>query len=219
MSVPEPRNLPKHARPLSNNPYEGRWRWWYSAIADFRLAHPGCKIQEIADSIGKSPTTIGFIVNTDMYREYEAQRRAHFQMEAEAVLRSKLLRVADRALDALDLQLERKQDQVPLAMAKEIAQTTLDRLGFAPKTAQAPAVVVNNNVNSSQVVLPGSVSATALEEARMALRAAERQRLAPLAPPATVCDIELEAEPLDANTGSRLEESEGELDGPSAVDS
>ena len=97
-------------------------------------------------------------------------------------------------------------------MAKEIAQTTLDRLGFAPKTAQAPAVVVNNNVNSSQVVLPGSVSATALEEARMALRAAERQRLN-VAPSGPL--LELEAEPPAAQAA----ESEGELDGPSTVDS
>jgi hypothetical protein len=55
-----------------------RWRWWYSAISDYRLANPGCTVKEVALALNKGETTIGFIVASDVYKEYEAQRRQEF---------------------------------------------------------------------------------------------------------------------------------------------
>jgi hypothetical protein len=172
-----------------------RWRWWYSAISDYRLANPGCTVKEVALALNKGETTIGFIVASDVYKEYEAQRRQEFRKGSEEVLRQKLIGVTTKALDALDVQFEKKKDQVPLELARDIVELGLDRLGFAP--ASTPSVIVNNNTAN---VVQNSVSPAALEEARMALRAVEAQRKRPL---------QLEAEPLPLAVAP-ISEGEGE---------
>lgn len=188
MPVPEPRqsSLSPAAVAAQKGGFNGRWRWWYSNIADYRLTHPGCKNVEIAQHLNKHENTISQIIKTDLYREYEAQRREEWRRDAENELTSKLIGVTSLALDSMKVNLEKKRDQVPLEVSRSIVATGLESLGFGPKPQ--PSVVVNNT--NQQVVLPNSVSATALEEARMALRTVEQQRLAPRGV------VELEAEPL-----------------------
>jgi hypothetical protein len=151
---------------------EGRWRWWYSAIADYRIQHPGCSNEDVAKHLNKAPNTIWAITKSDLYREYEAQRREQWRRQNEEALRNKLLGVTTKALNILDEQLEKKKDQVPIGMVKEIVETGLDRLGFAPANP-VPSI----NIVNQQVSLPNSVTPVQLEEARMALRAVEAQKL------------------------------------------
>src|SRR5262249_36982385 len=149
--------------------------------------------RDIAQHIRKHENTVSAIVNTDMFREYEAQRIQAFRDEADTELRLRLTGVARQALDSLSIQLEKKRDQVPLEVAREIAESTLDRLGFAPQ--RGPQVVVQNN---SQVLLPNAVSPAALEEARAALRAVEQRKLiAPsvLEPPEVEAELVSDQEP------------------------
>lgn len=155
--------------------YRGRWRWWYSSIADFRLANPGCTNKQVAEHLQKAENTISAIVSTDLYREYEAQRRQAWRERNENVLREKLTGVTILALDSAAAQLKKKGDQVPLTLARDLIETGLDRLGFGPQPA--PSVVVNNGV---QVNAPaGAVSVALLDEARSALRAVEQKKLSP----------------------------------------
>lgn len=182
----------------------GRWRWWYSMIADYRISHPGCTHKEIASHLGKHESTVGAIVNTDMYREYEAQRKAAFRAEAEDRVRGKLLSLTDQVLDSMTEIYKKKQDQVPLEVSREILNTGLEGLGFGPKPQ--PGVIINNQ----QVNIPSNVSASVLEEARMALRSVEQQRLAPR--PA----IELEVEPPQESASTTEPAAElGEVRAPS----
>src|SRR5262245_34149120 len=60
--------IPPNQRAKANR---GRWRWWYASICDYRLAHPGCTNEEIAQHLGKHANTIHLITTTDLYREYE----------------------------------------------------------------------------------------------------------------------------------------------------
>lgn len=150
--------------------FQGRWRWWYAAICDYRITHPGCTHAEIAAHINRHADTVSNIVNTDLYREYEAQRMQRFRDEHDDELRLRLTGVATKALDVLTIQLEKKRDQIPLEIIKDIAVESLDRLGFAPQ--RGPSVVVHNQ----QVALPNAVSPAALEEARSALRAVEARK-------------------------------------------
>lgn len=167
MNVPTPQ-----LNRTSRGVISGRWRWWYASICDYRIAHPGCTNEEIALHLKKHPNTVSAITNTDLYREYEAQRLQAYRDRADTDLRIRMTSVATKALDSLEIQLDKKRDQVPLEVAREIAESTLDRLGFAPQ--RGPSVVVQNN---QQVVLPNAVSPAALEEARSALRAVEQRRL------------------------------------------
>lgn len=193
--------------------FEGRWRWWYAAIADLRIQHPGIKNEDVAAKLQKHPNTISAITNTDMYRDYEAQRLQAYRDRADADLRTRLTRVASKTLEAIEDHLDKKKDQVPLDIARELAVDALDRLGFAPKVG--PAVVVNNNPQT--VNLPVAITANHLEEAREALRAVERRRLsegAVLLEAGTGVEVE-----LDLNSAG-LEALEGGQDrGPSSADS
>lgn len=155
-----------------SNPYASRWRWWYAAISDAMIANPGATNTDIALSLGKAANTISMIANTDLFRDYHAQRRQEFQKSHDFILSSKLGRVAEKGLDLLLEVMETKRTSVPLAQLVAITNSSLENLGYGPKApAQAPVQV---NVHQ-QVAVP--ISAGALEEARDALRRAEAKQL------------------------------------------
>lgn len=172
MTVAEPA---LQTAPGKTGHYRGRWRWWYSSIADYRLANPGCTNREVAAHLSKAENTISAIVSTDLYREYEAQRRQAWRERNENILREKLTGVTIRALDAAEARLKKQQDQIPLGVAKELIEVGLDRLGFGP--TQGPSVVVNSGVHVNAP--DGAVSLTLLSEARGLLRSVEQQKLSP----------------------------------------
>jgi hypothetical protein len=163
-------------------PYEGRWRWWYSAIADWMLEHPGRPMTECAAYLKKAPSTVYAITASDTFREYFARRRSEWSQTHDQVLTQKLTSVTELALDSLLGQLEKKRDQIPMNIVKDLAVSGLDRLGFGPKTTPAVNVNVQQNDNRQQIAI--AVTASDLEEARIALRRVEQRRSEE--PPATV---------------------------------
>lgn len=152
--------------------YQGRWRWWYSSIADWMIRNPGGSMSDCAAALNKHPNTISAIANTDMFREYFARRKAEFHREHDYAIRAKLTGVAEASLDLMLGQLRKKGDQIPMQRLESIVGSTLDRLGYAPSTS--PTVVVNNTTDArTQTVAITGLTASALEEARQALRLAE----------------------------------------------
>jgi len=111
-------------------------------------------------------------------------------------LTAKLLGVAADGLDALQAILKKRGDQVPMQVLAPMVEGVLDRLGFAPKSS--PAVVIDASTNNDNriVNLPPTVSATTLEEARMAMRQVEAQKMASISP-AAVLEGEAEVEPTE----------------------
>lgn len=162
----------------------GGWRWWYSAIADKMIAHPDWTQIQIAASLNKHPNTIAMIVNTDMFKEYLAQRKAAWRDDHDLAIRTRMTEVATEGLDIVLEHLRAKKSQVPLQAALKVVESSLDRLGYAPSSG--PQVVVNNNPDNRQQTLV-QVSPADLEEARQAMRLAEQSRsgtsLAPPPPP------------------------------------
>lgn len=163
-------------RRTQRNPYEGRWNWWYSAIADIMIRSPTTSIVEIAKELDKATNTISMIINTDLFKDYLARRKDQWRQDHDFKVLSKLTEVAELSLDSVAEQFRKKKDQVPLAIAVETMTSTLDRLGYGVKTQPQVAVNVNQNDNRTQTVVVQGVSATALEEARAALRLAESKR-------------------------------------------
>lgn len=164
-----------YGRPVRNGNPKLRWRPWYVAIADWQLRHPGGLMQDCAAFLGKSPTTLSIIVNSDMYKDYFAQRRAEFTKEHDFNLTHKLTQVAEKSLDILLEKIDTQKDKIPIKNITELATSALDRLGFAPKP---PAAQVNVNVDArSQSVVMAPISPEALEEARDALRSVENQKI------------------------------------------
>lgn len=156
-----------------SNLYVNRWRWWYSAISDAMLANPNATQTDIAKLLDKNHNTVSMIVNTDLFRDYHAQRKREFQEANDFMLSNKLNKVAEKGLDLLLEVMNKKGDQVPLSQLVAITGSALENLGYG--APQAPGVSLNiQNNNNPQVVVP--VSAGALSEARDALRLAEAKR-------------------------------------------
>jgi hypothetical protein len=204
------------AHALGINAYEGRWRWWYSNIADWMIRNPGGKLKDCAAELKKAENTISMITNTDLFRDYYAARKAEFARDHDFSIRNKLTQVTELALDATIEKLTKQRDKIDLPLLTDLLGSSLDRLGFAPKVS--PQVQINQQIgdNRTQVVqLPGSVTALALEEARMALRAVQLQSTLP----ATLVGPQKGAEPLLGQYDRTSLVLEAESEGDRGVDS
>lgn len=71
--------VPKHIAARSRNPYEGRWRWWYAAIADWMLENPGGSMIDCAHAIGRGVGTVQQISASNTFKDYYAARRAEWE--------------------------------------------------------------------------------------------------------------------------------------------
>lgn len=158
------------------NAYEGRWKWWYSAIADWMIANPDGKLADCATALNKSRATISLIIQTDLFKDYLSRRKEQWRQRHDFALVQKTTRVAEAALDSLLSNLEKKKDQVPINLLNDIASTALDRLGYSPQKQSPASVQVNVQQNAGPQIVHAAISPEALEEAREALRVAERNR-------------------------------------------
>ena len=148
-----------------------RLRWWYPAIADWMLRNPGGSMEQCAKELERGTNTIHIIVNSDMFKEYYAQRRREWQQNHDFAILDKVNRVAERSLDLLLDKMEKQSDKIPMQLTRDVAFSALDRLGYAPQSGPQVAVNVGEQKNVFVAVTPD-----ALEEARQALRNAESRR-------------------------------------------
>ena len=161
---PKPRKG-SHYQPIS-------WHPWYVSISDWMIRNPSGDMAECAKDLGRHPTTVRYVANSDMFREFHAQRREEWQRHHDFAIISRVTRVAERSLDLILDKMEKQADKIPMQLITDIATASLDRLGYAPQ--QTPQVSVNIDQRNQMVAVP--VFAAALEEARDALRAAEQKR-------------------------------------------
>jgi hypothetical protein len=158
-----------------NNAYEGRWRYWYVAIIDWMLSHPGRPLKECAADLGRAENTIYMITETDLFKTHYHQRRNAFTQAHDAMLREKMTALASKSLDILTEVVDKKRDAIPVAHLTTIATSALDRLGYSPNKPQAPAGVTVNMPGSNPTLVT-SISREELEEARTAMRLAQQNR-------------------------------------------
>lgn len=180
---------------------------WHDSIIDDMFANPGTTIKATAERLGRSPVTVGYIVNSDLFKARYAQRRDQFNEDLDTRLIGKLAKVAELSLDLTMEQLEKKRTAVPLPLLNDIMSKSLDRLGYGPKPTN-PSVQVNvqqNNGAQAQIATP--VSASVLEEARASLRQVEQSR-SQIAPVAAHNDLLIEHSSEDA-APSRVTEGGG----------
>lgn len=143
--------------------------WYYEAIIDMMISNPDMQLQEIAEKIGRSRAYLSSIVNSDMFKAAYRKRREEFGEKHDAAISMRLAKVAIGSLDAILDKLEKKKDTIPISALTSMAGSALKNLGYGVESP--PAASVNLNVNNgTQVVLPATVTAKDIEEARMAVR-------------------------------------------------
>lgn len=148
-----------------------KMRWWYEHLADYMIAHPDHRQNDIAAHFNRSPGTISVIINTDAFKAYLRQRRGEYESALDQDVRGKLMNVASRGLDFLLEGLEKKRDSIPINVLQDVVDKSLKNLGYGATQSSGPAV--NVNVNAPQQNVPVAVTLADLDEARKALRASQ----------------------------------------------
>lgn len=183
--------------------------WYHESIMDWMIANPDKPLKELANFIGKSPSTVSMIVNSDMFKAALSRRREEYRLHHDLGIIQKQTRIAHASMDAILSTLEKKRDTIPIQELREISDSALARLGYGTEPASAP---VNVNVNNqATVVVP--VTAQDLAEARMAFRQVqELKRALPAPRPPDV----IEAKPmLEQDSGAEpAPRDEGESHAP-----
>jgi hypothetical protein len=161
-------------KPRKANYYQPvSWHPWYVSISDWMIRNPSRDLVDCAKDLNRSVATLRYVANSDMFREFHAQRREEWRRHHDFAIISRVTQVAEKSLDLILDKMEKQADKIPMQLITDIATASLDRLGYAPQ--QTPSVAVNIQDNRTQTIsVP--VTAAALEEARDALRAAEQKR-------------------------------------------
>jgi hypothetical protein len=148
-------------------------RWWYTALADWLIAHPEGSYKEAGAALGRSPVTIGLIARSDLFKAYLSNRQARISESLDTSISIKNSRVADKALDLVLEKLDEDAAKINLQTANEIAGAALTRLGYGASGAAVNLSVANNGGGNTYV----AVSPEVLSEAQARIRAGEHKRL------------------------------------------
>lgn len=151
-------------------------RWWHEAIIDDMLQHPLDTLQERGARLGYSAQGLKMIINSDLFQAAYKARRERYSQIIEFSLAERMGRVAEKGLEILTEQLEKKRDSLPFGAVAETTLSIVEKLGFGAKPA--PSSVVQINAGGGQgVVVATTATAEQLDAARSRLREIEAARL------------------------------------------
>ena len=145
------------------------------AIIDLLLVEPSLTQKDIAIRLERHPATVGTLMNSDLFRARFEQRRGAQTAALKEEINTRLSRVAFRALELTEEILAEERTAIPLPQLVDVADKTLARLGYGPKMAANPAVVMINSQTS--VVAP--VTPEQLQAARQKLIEAQAHAAVP----------------------------------------
>lgn len=151
-----------------------KMRWWYESLADYMLAHPTASHVEMGAHFKRTTATIGMVINSDAFRAYFRQRRDQHAEILDTKVRAKMFNVADKSMDLILENLDKKRDTIPLELLQRVNESALKTLGYG--VDRNPQTVVQVNNTPTQLV-PVAVSIEDLERARAALRRSQMQSI------------------------------------------
>lgn len=149
-------------------------RWWYESLADYMVAHPTATHAEMGRHFNRTVATIGMVINSDAFRAYFRQRRDQNAELLDNSVRAKMFSVADKSMDLILENLDKKRDTIPLELLQRVNESALKNLGYGVDRSPTTVVQVNNN---PQQLVPVAVSIEDLENARAALRRSQMQTI------------------------------------------
>lgn len=142
-----------------------KFAYWYDNIIEWMLANPKGTLKECAEALGRTPTTLYIVTNSDVFKlRYEQRRKEHFESLSQGIL-LRTARVAEKSLEILEQRMIEKPEAISTKQILDTANSTLERLGYG---AAAPAQT-NVTVNAQPQVAV-TVSADVLSDAREKMR-------------------------------------------------
>jgi len=139
----------------------------YDAVIDIMLAEPGLSLSEVGRRLNKSPSWMSWLTKSDAFRDIYDARRAQKNQIVSDELNNALVKVARQSLDIVSERMEKNPSSVSLAAALEVADKSLERLGYGVKL---PGVVVDARSQQSNSFV---LSAEEFERAQNVVRGLE----------------------------------------------
>lgn len=153
--------------------------WWHDSLIDYLIAHPDATLKDLAIFTGRTPAWLSLVRNSDAFQARYSQRRQEHSARLSEAVQERLLKVANKVLDVVDLKLDGIKAANGAGMsvmeAFEASDTLLQRLGYGVKQAGGGVQV---NVNQQNASVP-QASVAAFNEARANIRANEAAKLLP----------------------------------------
>lgn len=185
--------LPTPSKPYAEVKATRRMRWWYEQLADYMMAHPQARQNDMAAHFGRSASTISTIIHSDSFKNYLRQRRSTYVEALDQSVRAKMLDVADKGFDLILDRFDKKKDTIPLDML--IKTTEMALKGSQPSGGPSTVVNVGGPQNNTVAV---SVDLATLQEAQRALRNSQQAQ--------TLMPEPVEAEFTEVETSSDLDD-------------
>ena len=123
------------------------------AIMDYMIMHPAKHLKEVAEHFGYTQPWLSTLIHSDVFQKGFRERRRNWESVHDGRLASRLMSVAEKAIQRLDDIMVAEGDDKPSAKtAVEVGKLALTSLGFMGGNKQeAPApVTVNNNFITAQ---------------------------------------------------------------------
>lgn len=156
-----------------------RFKTWWNDLLDDLMLHPTATAAERGARLGRGAQSIGYVLNSDMFRASYAKRRQEHSARISDAIIDTSQRVAHKALTQIEKVIDNDVHGKinPIAL-KEIAETALNTIGLGAKPG--PAVQINTYSQTNNVVSHDDLLAAkrriADREAAATAAAAERPR-------------------------------------------
>ena len=135
--------------------------WWHESILDWELNNPDKSMGECALTFGVTETWLSIIRNSDIYKEYAAQRRILHNENVSKSIIERVEEVAGVSLEVLQERIDRERHTIGLGIVNDTCGMALKALGFG----------VKHGGEGSQVnVMIGVASPELLDRAREKMR-------------------------------------------------
>lgn len=107
----------------------------HQAIVDWLLTNPEVKnLNVLCQQMNVTRAWLSVVMNSDVFKDYYAKRRAAWEANMHDEIGQKLLRLASQTIDKMAEIVA--DDETDPRLVHEACSKTLDRLGFAPKAGR-----------------------------------------------------------------------------------
>lgn len=127
--------------------YPQKVNWWYESIVDWMLLNPDKSKADAARFFNVSSVWMYTLTQSDVFKALYEQRRAAHNGVVSASIVEKVSALADVALEHLTERVAKNGESMTPGLLKDIAEMSLEKLGYDGKYGKSPLVASNPSVN------------------------------------------------------------------------
>lgn len=142
-------SIPGGSHPLGKTAFK-KCLNFHEDIINWMLVNPGGSMRDCALDLGRAPTTIYIITNSDAFRERLRVRRNEFNGKVDQGFITQIESLGRHTLDLISEKLDRHNvDPLGLGDLLSVADLSMKALGYGQKNSPPP--VINQTVNHLEI--------------------------------------------------------------------